>query len=323
MAVVDNQKYLDYQFIIPKVSRAVKELGIIVIKEDIAEWCSECEIDYIAQEQWMVKYIRIPLRVINGYAKLPCNVYRILDVYNGYSWINYETDGSFIKLHPSYNHPYIFINFWGIPINEEGIPYILKGHEQACEAFCIWKLVYPFWIAGKMQAQIYKDIEDRLDIQVQAAKNGYRHKDRETVNHMMMIFGNMVPKIGSLTLYHQAFVDFGEGSLESVQGIGTSPREETFTDEENNANTHCNTSKTKEEMICVKVENVTYGIGREQFIATQDQVSFTVKDSIKLNSNCMLIRRGSMQDSSSYTIQGQVITLLVPCDEGDVIIVIN
>lgn len=209
----NNNKYLDYHFILTRVVAITRHLGVNITEVDIAEWCAECEIDYIKQIEYWVPFNRIPIQVIDGMAKLPCNVYRLRDVYYGGQRIAYHNDGSFLRFGEDFTAAYVFLNYTGIPIGEDGIPLILKGHEQACEAFCLWKLVYPLYIAGKYDRYLYKDIEDRLDIQCIAAKNGYRHKDRAEVDKWTVVMGNLIPMIGSMQLYHEAFADNGVGSI--------------------------------------------------------------------------------------------------------------
>ena len=211
----NNQKYIHYKYLIPRISHAVSELGIPFSEDDIAEWAAECEVDYIQDVRAMIPYCRVPVPVTAGVAKLPCNVFRIRDVYYGGSRVDFYNDGSFLRFSESFTAPYVFMNFTGLPIGEDGIPLILKGHEQAIVAFCVWKMVYPFWIAGKMNPNIYLEIKDNVDIQVQASKNGFRHIDRGTLNQMTAIFGNIIPKIAGLELYHEAFADNGVGAINS------------------------------------------------------------------------------------------------------------
>ena len=211
-----NQKYIHYKYILNRVSADTRELGVNIVEEDIGEWCAECEIDYIKKVEYFVPFLRIPLRVTEGVSKLPCNVYRILDVYCNVQRVGYYNDGSFLRLSEDYSNDYVFINYTGIPLGDDFIPLILRGHEQACVAFCILKLVKPLFIAKKYDANLYMLLKDDLDIQCQAAKNGYRHMDRGQVDQRTVVWGNIIPKIGSLALYHEAFADNGVGSINEM-----------------------------------------------------------------------------------------------------------
>lgn len=216
MDPVINQKYMHWRFIIPRIAQKTKELGISLIEDDVAEWCAECETDYIKHHPWFIKFARVPIAVTQGdgqmVAKLPCNVYRLMDVYSGSGRVAYENDGSFLYL-GDFKGSYVFLNYTGIPLGEDGVPLILRGHEQACTAFCVYQLAYPLAIAQKIPPQIFMMIKDDMEVQVQAARNGYRHIDRGQHSQLSVIYGNMIPKIGDMGLYHEAFKDNGIGSI--------------------------------------------------------------------------------------------------------------
>ena len=214
---INNQKYTNHRIIMGRVSRAVSLMGIsgMINEEDIIEWCAECEIDYIADYHYSVKYRQVPLVAHNCIAKLPCNVIRIEDVFTHSGNIDYDNDGAYLRFPASFRGTVVYINYKGIPIDGEGNPLILKGHEQAVVSFCILQLLTPLHLAGQLKnPSVYAEYADKVNYQCIAAKNGYRHKDRAEVNREVIVWGNMIPKIGGLLLANEAFEERGLGGID-------------------------------------------------------------------------------------------------------------
>lgn len=217
MDQVNNQKYSNHRVVMGRVEHALSQLslGSALSEDDIIEWCAECETDYIADYNFFVPFRQVGVKVERNVAKLPCNIYRIEDVYaQGGVRVSYYNDGSYLDLGRNFRGNVVFLNYLGVPVDKEGIPLVGKGHEQACTTFCIMQSLLPFHIAGTLKnPMIYAEYEDRLNYQCIASRNGYRHKDRNELNKMDIIFGNMIPKIGSLQLVHEAFIDRGMGGI--------------------------------------------------------------------------------------------------------------
>lgn len=212
----NNQKYTNYRVIMGRVARimSLMNMGGMINEDDIIEWTAECEIDYIADYSYFVKFRQVPLTVANCIAKLPCNVYRIEDVYLPSGNVPYYNDGAYLRLPEDFRGTVIYINYIGIPVDNEGIPLILKGHEQANVSFCVLQLLTPLHMAGQLKnPNVYAEYTDKVNYQCHAAKNGYRHKDRAAVNQEVIVWGNTIPKIGGLLLAHEAFEERGIGGL--------------------------------------------------------------------------------------------------------------
>ena len=215
---IDNQKYTNHRLIMNRVSRAVSQMGIdgMVNEDDIIEWAAECETDYIADYNYFVRFRQVPLRVSNCLAKLPCNVARIEDVFLPSGNIDYHNDGAYLRFPQGFQGTIVYVNYLGIPVDSDGNPLILRGHEQAVVTFCILQLITPLHLAGKLKnPAIYAEYTDKLNYQCHASKNGYRHKDRADVNRDVIVWGNLIPKIGGLLLANEAFEDHGIGDIDA------------------------------------------------------------------------------------------------------------
>jgi len=152
----------------------------------------------------MVKYMRIPLKVVNGFVEYPPNIYKILDVYDNPKKnrrVTYFKREKTIYV-PNYKEEVIYMNFVGTPMNEDCIPLIHKDHQPACEAYCKINYFTEDALNGKINQNMYFDWTQRFDGMIQAAKAYGREWDAQRLQKMDIIFGDQIPRIGFIPLRH-------------------------------------------------------------------------------------------------------------------------
>jgi len=214
--VTNDSRYVSHHVIAARISRAWKDKTVNL--DDIMEWCAEVEVSYMKDVDKMVQFYQVDLTVDtdNHIATLPCNVHRILDVYsdpnNSESAVNYYNDGVKLILNENYTQADVYINYVGQPISDEGEPLIIKGHENACETFCLIRLFEAESTKGQFPPQKIAEWSDKFSNQMTAARNDMRHFGRDYFMKLNIIKGNMVPKIGKIGLHHSQFTDYGSPS---------------------------------------------------------------------------------------------------------------
>ena len=201
-----NSKYTTYGDIFERLTRTFPEKNIQ--ESDIIAWCAECETEWIGDIEAMTQYTKKALTVSNLQALLPCNVYRILDVYtdptNPNSVIPYYNNGAYLIFGSDVTETTVYINYHGITIDQDtGYPLIKQGHEQACEAFCLWKLSYSDWMTNRIDNSKFAYIEEQKNLQIDAAKYDMRNFDRQRLRNIRTIMANMRPQLVGHNLYHQ------------------------------------------------------------------------------------------------------------------------
>lgn len=179
----------------------------ILVEADIIEWCQEVECDIIGEVDDMYPYIGFPLDVVNSRAKLPCNVYRILDVYttlrNDSSRVPFTRLKGYIGLDPDMDYTSVYIDYYGTPIDfETGIPLIQVGHEFACEAHCTYNMFLDDISNNKISQYFAEKLEAKQTGEILAACGSHRirHKTRDQMNREQAIHYNMIPKPASFNL---------------------------------------------------------------------------------------------------------------------------
>ncbi len=193
-----DAKYTTHLNIMSRLSRVHKHKEVNDI--DIMEWCAECCIEYIQDSSYYVQHNVVKLDVHNNTVNVPCYLHRILDLYydpkRPDSVVKYIHNGAWLHLEEGYSRDYVYINFWGLPISEqEQVPLILKGHEQACMAFCVQNLYYEDFLQGKIDGQRWGFIVEDFNAKLSTSRSGMKYIDNEDLREENMIQGNMITDI--------------------------------------------------------------------------------------------------------------------------------
>lgn len=176
----ENILFTDHKDITQRLSQYISQKNIQ--EADIMEWCQQAENEYIMDMTAMWKYLNVALTVEAGIAMLPCNVQRILDVFtsrgNSSSRIEYANNRGYIFLGADYKSDKVYINYIGTPISEDGVPLIAKGHEAACELYCMTKIYFEDSLYGRINQQLYEQWSQRFNNAVIAIRQSAKRVDR-------------------------------------------------------------------------------------------------------------------------------------------------
>jgi len=130
----------------------------------------------------MYHYRAFPLTVANSRAWLPCNVYRILDVYdkngNTATAVEYNNAGEFLVFRSDMTLTTIYIDYEGHPVDlETGLPLIIKGHENACLHYCLYMLHYEDILHDRISVDAKNRLEYNRGAELLAAMS-YKAKNK-------------------------------------------------------------------------------------------------------------------------------------------------
>jgi len=206
MAILNN-KFVSVDYVLANLGRSFKTVNWD--SNDVLEWCMQLEADMIADVESMAEFIEVRLPVTNKQAKEPCNVHRILDVYQTAgvpgSKVSYSRNGTYINFDSNFNGDSIYINYFGTMIDlNTGVPLILKTHVKACEAYCVQQVFFEKYLNNELNGQQWSVIDQRVTEGLTIATNqSIRFIDRQQLSNINVIRGNMITKIGLTTLYNQ------------------------------------------------------------------------------------------------------------------------
>jgi hypothetical protein len=174
---------------------------------DVIEWCAQVETRHIKDIESMIDYYGIGQVIEHGMIKIPCNVFRILDIYD-------ESDNQlFVSNNGHYLHDImdlngnalsdgdtVYINYVGIPVDEKGIPLIAAGHEIACETFCKLSMFEEDALFQRVNQNMYFSWKNEFPLQCKAARNTFQKQTRNDIEYASMPMQNMIQKIGDLPI---------------------------------------------------------------------------------------------------------------------------
>lgn len=206
---VRNDLYCDHKLIMAKMQSRFKNQTFY--EEEVMNYCQECE-QQIGDIDSMVKFIEIPL-IVTDFSKalMPCNVFKIMDVYlqpkDNNSRVNYNRngDGRYLFFDTDLRLRRVYINYIGTPVNRDGIPLIVRAHEMACLYYSLYNSLMEVASEGKFDMSMWGLFRNETPLRIAEAIGSKRHRDSADMNHLDIIRGNMVPKIGSMSLLNTTF----------------------------------------------------------------------------------------------------------------------
>ena len=181
-------------------------------EESIFRWTCQTESIYIADPDSMVKFLEVPLNVVSGKVILPGNLYKLMDVYDNENKetpirIRYNRQRSVLKQliardNQKYDKNVVWINFIGTALNSDCIPLIDENHYPACLTYCQIQGFEYEALYGEINMTVYMDWKQRFDGMIQGCKSDIRDWSSQDWEHMLVVMGNEIPRIGPMDLAH-------------------------------------------------------------------------------------------------------------------------
>ena len=195
----ESSKYTTHEVILNRLTRTLRENNKAIDENDIIEWCQEVETEFCPNVDGMFLYTGIELVPKGHKVFLPCNIYRIIDLYgdpgNSHSRLSFKNYHRYIFLNVHHAPDKAYIDYYGTPIDfETGLPLILKGHEQACYWYCMYNLFLNDLATGKITGVFWNEIKENKETEIYAGSTvSVRHKTRGEMVDSEKISYNMIP----------------------------------------------------------------------------------------------------------------------------------
>ena len=207
----ESQRYTNHLLILNRLTRPIRESGKAILEQDVIEWCQEIETEICPNADHMFRYIGFELEVEGNKCIIPCNAWRILDVYtdsqNNVSRIAGNNVGKWYVFSPHLKLTKVYMDFVGTAFDEEdGYPLILKGHEQACYWYCMYNIFLNEFLGGRMNGVAWNEIKQNKENEIIACQSSsVRHKTRQDLNNLQKIQFNAIPVPARMRLIGNMF----------------------------------------------------------------------------------------------------------------------
>lgn len=173
----------------------------------VIELCADCMVNVIKDSSTMALFEDIGITMTNNMVKLPCNVFRILDVFDeDENQLEFKTNGDYLydiideSGDAIEDGTIVYLNYRGIPVDEDGMIVIPEWFQIPCETYCKIKLLEEDVGYGKFDKDLWMLWNTQIPGQIVAARNNFRLSSRKSIDDLNLIKYNMLQKIGDLPI---------------------------------------------------------------------------------------------------------------------------
>lgn len=202
-----NTKYFTAEKIYARLNRIFKQKMAEYSIGDVIEVCAEIELEILSNYHTFT-HINQRALVVNSYrALLPCDLHRLKDVYTsgGTRIFHFSNDGTYLHFNEECNvrpgdGTTIYINYDGIPVDKDGYPMLLRGHEQACFWGCVTRFFEEDHALGIVNENTWRDWSSKYEYALASADVGFRHMSRNEIKVFMAGVYDAIPKVNEMHL---------------------------------------------------------------------------------------------------------------------------
>lgn len=196
---MNTNKYFTAKEIYNRLSMTHKKKMRGVPLRNIVEWCATVEIEYIKDFAQFVEVIGHEVKVSNYRGKLPCNIFKLENVYTPENkrLFNYGYNGTYLFFErEEIKTGTVLIDYRGIPLSDEdNLPLLLTGHEEACTKYCIYQLYQEDFAEGKVSSFFIQSIQAEFNDAVDDSRSSHRHMTGDDRHRFLMALSNIVSNV--------------------------------------------------------------------------------------------------------------------------------
>jgi len=169
----------------------------------VMRWCAEVQTELLKDPSGLERMVVELGKPHNLMVRIPMAVSKIERVYSRSSGrvIGYNTNGEYIFVSQYDRDTEVMMDCYTFPIDDEGFPMVKIGYEQACEAYCVYKMYHEDFLEGKMNGQQWGDICQTKDWEIGAALRAWDEVDdtfvKEVQNAMVNVGYKKIVRHGS------------------------------------------------------------------------------------------------------------------------------
>lgn len=194
-----NESYIGIDAVVSQIAALFK--GIEISRSKVLEWSAWAQLyELVIIRDWFL-FKNVKLDIDQKKALLPCNCHKLLDVFHGNGRrLKFRKDGTYLFFDDNYND--VYINYRGLPVDEEGRPLFIRGTEKALARYCIMNYHEEDYVSGKLDGQRWQWLVEKWEDERDVARANLRSLTRNEIEEMLQINSDMVPKLGYIPLYN-------------------------------------------------------------------------------------------------------------------------
>lgn len=209
-----NNLYFTATEIYSRILGSFPSKGAEINKIQVMRWCSELVTEYLRDPigQILNNKIRVGYgtdkKIIDKRVPLPQNIFKLEGVFDQSLKlvIDFLYQGEYIYFSDNNLPTECYIDYYSLPVDEDGFPYIKRGYESACFAYCVYKMYEEdaTRIPPRIQQWRWLQICQDKDWEIEAAARSW---DGLTDNDIREIHEYLMNDAYALSLHSQNIID--------------------------------------------------------------------------------------------------------------------
>lgn len=165
---------------------------LVLNKADVADYCFDVVEESGLYHSFDEVVMALPIE--GGRAQLPCNMYRLLNVFYGCDTCRvprYAVSGAHLNLPLTYSGN-ILVQALVFKVDEEGYAQIDETLERACYWYVLREKMRDPMMQGDYPANLYAELDPNYRHELRRARGSMRHMTREDMSGAVNILRSMV-----------------------------------------------------------------------------------------------------------------------------------
>jgi hypothetical protein len=148
--MLPNNKFFTAAEIYVRLLSAYPKKGSEISKINVMRWCSEVVTEYLTDPVGMIPHFKFRLgdqvgteiKIVDGKVELPLDCFKLEAVYDQNNSLvrDCSNQGEYIHFSSAYTPTEVYIDYYSIPVDDDGFPLVKRGYEAACYAYCVYKM---------------------------------------------------------------------------------------------------------------------------------------------------------------------------------------
>lgn len=144
-----NNKFFTAAEIYVRLLSSFPKKASEISKINVMRWCSEVVTEYLTDPVGMISHFKVPVGTVlnsivitDGKVLLPTDCIKLEAVYdqNNHLVKDCVNQGQYVQFSSAYMPTKVFIDYYSIPVDDDGFPLVKRGYEAACYAYSVYKM---------------------------------------------------------------------------------------------------------------------------------------------------------------------------------------
>lgn len=198
-------KYISYEAVLDELNKNYPDDSWS--KNKVHDWCAQMEIEIMRHVKYFVIFqdAKFPVKNKRQF-ELPCTATDIKDIRksDNKTRVKILTQmGKSIHFTKPIDDEFVYVDFRGAPVDQDGNVLILASHIRLCEKYCVKQEYRPRFYKGELPQQVWQDIEFEFSAAMDEAEQSLQYYTAADYDEVEKITTSLLPTIGRQPQYKE------------------------------------------------------------------------------------------------------------------------